>query len=230
MVGCRLKEIGEDMADFDMSGVPNAELSVIPGEERLKNFFELIQKQKNDPWESRLFEILDGFEDFLTIRPEPPKEWQETFAKSGKEFDYYQIVLPEDFQDPYEDDLGNIRRLRNEFERTPSTMALEHELISRNYFIYENGHAEPIPAPRPMLMLESQDRDDDQEYVEGDITWDCSISIFPDGSFVAYNLDDDQDEILGEDFKPLFDKYIKTLSKLQLVIPVEGRDYGFLKN
>ena len=218
------------MAEFDMSGVPGEDLSVVPGEERLKNFFELMQQRKNEPWTSRLFDILDSFEDFLTMRPEPPREWVETFEKSGKQFDYYQIVLPDDFRDPYEDDLGNIRRLRNEFERTPSTMALEHELISRNYFIYENGHAESIAAPCPMLMLESQDRDDDQEVLEGDITWDCCISIFPDGSYIAYNLANDQEEELGEDFKMVFDKYIKTLSRLQLVIPVEGRDYGILKS
>ena len=208
----------------------NEELKEISGEERLKNFMELVQNQKNEPWDSRLSDILDAFEDFLTFRPEPPREWQETYAKSGKEFDYYQVVLPQDFQDPYEDDLGNIRRLRNEFERTPSTMALEHELVSRNYFIFENGHAEAIPAPRPMLMLESKDREDDEEELEGDITWDCCISIFPDGSYIAYNLNHDDEEELGEDFKAEFDKHIDVLSKLQLVIPVEGRDYGVLNS
>ena len=208
----------------------NEELKEISGEERLKNFMDLVQNQKNEPWDSRLSDILDAFEDFLTLRPEPPREWQETYAKSGKEFDYYQVVLPQDFQDPYEDDLGNIRRLRNEFERTPSTMALEHELVSRNYFIFENGHAEAIPAPRPMLMLESKDREDDEEELEGDITWDCCISIFPDGSYIAYNLNHDDEEELGEDFKAEFDKHIDVLSKLQLVIPVEGRDYGILNS
>ena len=56
----------------------NEELKEISGEERLKNFMELVQNQKNEPWDSRLFEILDAFEDFLTLRPEPPQEWQET--------------------------------------------------------------------------------------------------------------------------------------------------------
>lgn len=215
---------------FEENGVPSAELSNVPGEERLKNFMELVQAQKSEPWDSRLTDILDAFEDFLTLRPEPPQTWLDTYAASGKQFDYHQVVLPQDFQDPYEDDLGNIRRLRNEFDRVPSTMALEHELISRNYFIFENGHADAIPAPRPMLMLESQDRDDDQEEQEGDITWDCCISIFADGSYVAYNLDHDDEETLGEDFKAVFEKHIKTLAKLQLVIPVEGRDYGILRN
>ena len=218
------------MAEFDEKSVPSAELSMVPGEERLKNFMELVQAEKTKPWESRLFDILDSFEDFLTLRPEPPQSWQENYAASGKKFDYHQVVLPQDFQDPYEDDLGNIRRLRGEFERVPSTMALEHELISRNYFIYENGHADPIAAPRPMLMLESKDRDDDQEEEEGDITWDCCISIFPDGSFTSYNLDNDDEEVLGEDFKDVFEKHIETLSKMQLVIPVEGRDYGILRS
>ena len=218
------------MSDFDENNVPSAELSMVPGEERLKNFMELVQAEKTKPWESRLFDILDSFEDFLTLRPEPPQSWQENYAASGKKFDYHQVVLPQDFQDPYEDDLGNIRRLRGEFERVPSTMALEHELISRNYFIYENGHADPIAAPRPMLMLESKDRDDDQEEEEGDITWDCCISIFPDGSYTSYNLDNDDEEVLGEDFKAVFEKHIGTLSKMQLVIPVEGRDYGILRS
>lgn len=213
-----------------MRDVPSENLFDIPGEERIKNFMELIKNQKSAPWESRLNDILDAFEDFLTVRPEPPKSWVDNFAASGKKFDYYQIVLPEDFQDPYEDDLGNIRRLRSEFERVPSTMALEHELISRNYFIFENGHAEAIPAPQPMLMLESKDRDDDEEPQDGDITWDCCISIFPDGSYVSYNLEDDFDEELGEDFKSVFEKHVDTLSKLQLVIPVEGRDYGILRS
>lgn len=218
------------MSEFDPKDLPSENLSDIPGEERIKNFMELIKNQKSAPWESRLNDILDAFEDFLTVRPEPPKSWVDIFAASGKKFDYYQIVLPEDFQDPYEDDLGNIRRLRSEFERVPSTMALEHELISRNYFIFENGHAEAIPAPQPMLMLESKDRDDDEEPQDGDITWDCCISIFPDGSYVSYNLEDDFDEELGEDFKSVFEKHVDTLSKLQLVIPVEGRDYGILRS
>ena len=216
--------------EFDENNVPSAELSIIPGEERLKNFMELVQAEKSKPWESRLSDILDSFEDFLTLRPDPPQSWLDNYAASGKKFDYHQVVLPEDFQDPYEDDLGNIRRLRGEFERVPSTMALEHELISRNYFIYENGHADPIEAPRPMLMLESKDRDDDQEEEEGDITWDCCISIFPDGSYVSYNLEHDDEEVLGEDFKAVFEKNIETLSKMQLVIPVEGRDYGILRS
>ena len=72
--------------------------------------------------------------------------------------------------------------------------------------------------------------DDDEEEQEGDITWDCCISIFPDGNYIAYNLNHDDEEELGEDFKAEFDKHIDVLSKLQLVIPVEGRDYGILNS
>ena len=107
-----------------MSGVPGEELSSISGEERLGNLMQLIEAQRSEGWESRLHDILDSFEDFLTLRPEPPQAWKDTYAASGKQFDYYQIVLPKDFEDPYEDDLGNIRRLRGEFEREPSTMEI----------------------------------------------------------------------------------------------------------
>ena len=54
------------MAEFDEKSVPSAELSMVPGEERLKNFMELVQAEKTKPWESRLQDILDSFEDFLT--------------------------------------------------------------------------------------------------------------------------------------------------------------------
>ena len=44
------------------------ELKTITGEESLGNFMELVQKLKDEPWTSRLNDILDSFEDFLTIR------------------------------------------------------------------------------------------------------------------------------------------------------------------
>ena len=46
------------------------ELKSITGEESLNSFMELVQKLKDEPWTSRLNDILDAFEDFLTIRPE----------------------------------------------------------------------------------------------------------------------------------------------------------------
>lgn len=189
----------------------------------IQNFLELIQEQKSVPWTSRFHLILDTFEDFLLGQPEPPQEWKDRLGESASKFDYYQIVLPDDFQDPYEDDLGNIRRLRGEFENSAS-MALEHLLISRNYFIFENGHAEPIPAPKPLLMLESVDDPNSK------IDWDCCISIFQDGSYYAYNLDHDEEEELGEDFQTSLEKRLPLLSEMGLVIPVEGRDYGYLRH
>ena len=103
-------------------------------------------------------------------------------------------------------------------------MAIEHLLISRNYFIFENGHAEPIPAPRPLLMLESVDDEGSK------IDWDCCITVFSDGSFYAYNIRNDQEEVLGEDIKAILEDQMDVLSEMQLVIPVEGRDYGILRS
>ncbi|MCK9181995.1 MAG: hypothetical protein M0P13_03830 [Fibrobacteraceae bacterium] len=193
-------------------------------DQKIQSLLALIDEQRKEPYESKFDNILDSFEDFLITRPEPPKEWQDRFNASGKKFDYWQIVLPQDFQDPFEDDLGNIRRLRNEFSDVKPSMALEHILVSRNYFIYENGHAEPIPAPRPILMLESIDDE------KSKIDWDCCFTLFGDGSYYAYNLNQDDEEELGEDFKSILEKRIRVLSEMGLVIPAEGRDYGILRS
>ncbi len=193
-------------------------------DEKIDSLLALIESQRKAPYTSRFDEILDGFEDFLITRPAPPREWQDRFDASGKKFDYWQIVLPADFQDPFEDDLGNIRRLRNEFSATRPSMALEHLLVTRNYFLYENGHASPIPAPRPILMLESMDDE------KSKIDWDCCFTLFGDGSFYAYNLDQDNEEELGEDFKSILKERIGVLSEMRLVVPAEGRDYGIITN
>lgn len=193
-------------------------------EKKMQTFLGTLQEQKELGWESHFNEILDAFEDFLINRPEPPEEWKARLGANAKKFDYYQIVLPADFEDPYEEDLGNIHRLRAEFESVPVTMAIEHLLISRNYFIFENRHAEPIPAPRPLLMLESVDDEGSK------IDWDCCITVFSDGSFYAYNIRNDQEEVLGEDIKSVLEDQMDVLSEMQLVIPVEGRDYGVLRS
>ncbi len=193
-------------------------------DEKIDSLLALIESQRKAPYTSRFDEILDGFEDFLITRPAPPREWQDRFDASGKKFDYWQIVIPADFQDPFEDDLGNIRRLRNEFSATRPSMALEHLLVTRNYFLYENGHASPIPAPRPILMLESMDDE------KSKIDWDCCFTLFGDGSFYAYNLDQDNEEELGEDFKSILKERIGVLSEMRLVVPAEGRDYGIITN
>jgi hypothetical protein len=216
-------------------------------QDKINNLISLIHTQKQEAWTCSFHKILDAFEDFLVQRPSPPQSWLDRFAAHDKKFDYYQIVLPDDFQDPYEDDLGNIRRLRDEFADGKTTMALEHLLISRNYFIFENGHAEPIAAPRPILMLESADDFDPDEEEMDDICadlhdkivhpkktskvdWDCCITLFQDGSYYAYNLDNDEEEELGEDILLVLDKWIPVLTEMRIVIPVEGRDYGILRN
>lgn len=200
----------------------NEELRFLTTEEKIQSVKALIEAQQKSPYKSRFNEILDSFEDFLMMRPEPPKEWQDRFDASGKKFDYWQIVLPADFQDPFEDDLGNIRRLRNEFADTKPSMALEHLLISQNYFLYENGHAAPIPAPQPVLMLESMNDENSK------IDWDCCFTLFGDGSYYAYNLEQDEEEELGEDFQTVLAQKIGILSEMRLIIPTEGRDYGIL--
>lgn len=200
------------------------------GEKHLQHLLGVLEGWKAEEWTPRLNDILDSFEDFLMTRPEPPASWMERYGEHPEKFDYYQIVLPEDFQDPFEDDLGNIRRLRENFENAPSTIALEHLLISRNYFLYENGHADTIPAPRPILMLETPQVENEDEEDDSKVDWDCCISVFADGSYFAYNLEHDEEEVLGDNIKDILENKMDTLSKLKLVIPVEGRDYGVLKS
>ena len=193
-------------------------------EKNLNRLLQVLEEWKREDYKSRFHEILDSFEDFLILRPEIPDSWKERYGEAPEKFDYYQIVLPDDFQDPYEDDLGNIKRLRAEFENTNPPIALEHFLISRNYFIYENKHASPILAPRPILMLESADIEDAK------IDYDCCISVFADGSYFSYNLDNDDEEVLGDNISDILEDKMDLLSSLSLTIPVEGRDYGFLKS
>ena len=57
----------------------NEELFTPSTDEKIQSVLALIEEQKNSPYESRFDEILDGFEDFLMMRPDPPKEWQERF-------------------------------------------------------------------------------------------------------------------------------------------------------
>lgn len=193
-------------------------------EKNLARLLGVLEEWKAEEWKPRFHEILDSFEDFLTARPEPPAAWKARFGDKPEKFDYWQIVLPEDFQDPFEDDAGNVRRLRSVYENSVPPIALEHLLVSRNYFIYQNGHAPAIPAPRPVLMLESAE-------LEGSkIDWDCCLYVFADGSYFAYNLDNDQEEVLGDNVRDILEQKMPVLSELSLTIPVEGRDYGVLRS
>ncbi|NLO24418.1 MAG: hypothetical protein GX116_08845 [Fibrobacter sp.] len=193
-------------------------------EKHLKKFLKNLETQKESTYEYHFHQILDAFEDFLISKPEPPQEWKDRLGEQAHKFDYHQIVLPGDFEDPFEDELGNIRRLRAEFESNTAPLALEHLLISQNYFIFENRHATVIEAPRPLLMLESTDAEGSK------IDWDCCVSVFADASYYAYNLLDDEEEVLGDDITAVLESQMIVLSEMQLVIPVEGRDYGFLRS
>ena len=66
----------------------NEELRILTTEEKIQSVKALIEAQQKSPYKSRFNEILDSFEDFLMMRPEPPKEWQDRFDASGKKFDY----------------------------------------------------------------------------------------------------------------------------------------------
>ncbi len=193
-------------------------------EDKLANLAELLQKGELE-WHSRLPDILREFESFLVDRPPPPASWSNRVGDLANKFDYYQIVLPEEYINPYEDDLANVRLLGDKFYGQPGFMALEHALLQRNRFLFTDGHCEAIPAPRPLLMLEAAD----DASAEEDL-WDCALTVFPDGSYWSYNLDRDETEELGEELGDLLQKHMDLLSRLRVVIPVEGVDFGNLQN
>ena len=50
----------------------NEELRILTTEEKIQSVKALIEAQQKSPYKSRFNEILDSFEDFLMMRPEPP--------------------------------------------------------------------------------------------------------------------------------------------------------------
>lgn len=202
-----------------------SELPQIPAEpdtqERIENFIaNLKESQKQIQWQSQLTRILDDFEDFLVQTPAPPPAWQELFATQPRELDYWQIVLPDEYIDPYLSDLENIALLREKFAGQ-GFMALESELVGRNCFIYHNAHASSIELPEPVIMLASN-------LETQEILYDCCLRVYGDGSWYAYNLENDEEEQLGENFLEVMDKWLPILSKMQLEIPHAGQDYGWI--
>jgi len=204
--------------------LPPEDLTHIPLDEKLANLAELLQSGTLE-WHSQLQEILACFERFLVERPEPHASWLARVGKNAAKFDYHQIILPEEYINPYEDDLANVRLLEGKFSGEKSFMALEHALIQRNRFVFTDGHAEPIPAPRPLLMLETVE----DENSPADL-WDCAFTVFPDGSYWAYNLERDDAEEMGEELGGLLEKHMDLLSHLRVTVPVEGIDFGILVN
>jgi hypothetical protein len=163
-------------------------------------------------------QVLDIFQAFLEEKPEPPESWKIQVGDKADKFDYHQIVLPQDHCDPYKLELENIEIIRDSGRYS---MALEHALISRNYFIFTDGHADSIPAPKPLLMLESHENDNA-------VDWDCCFYIWPDGSFYSYNLEGEHEENSGEDALEIVKIYRSVITNLVLKVPQEGVDFGHL--
>lgn len=187
-------------------------------EEILEHFRELIKSDQQEA--PQLSQIISVFQNFLCERPEPPIEWQKRFAEHGGIFDYHQICLPEDIIDPYLDEAENLQRLLDLYGNE-SYLSLEHFLLTRNHFIFLNGHAPAIHCPRPVLMLESQSEDQD-------VDWDCTATFFADGSVASYNLEGEREENLGRDAREILAIHLETLRKLAVRVPVEGEDFGDL--
>lgn len=187
-------------------------------EEVLEQFRTILQSGEQEA--PQLVTILDGMIRFLEEKPAPPASWQERFAKHGGTFDYHQIALPDDMIDPYLDEVDNLQRFKDSYG-AESFLAMEHFLLTHNYFLFINQHMESIYCPRPVLMLESSE--EDQE-----VDWDCAVTFFADGSVATYNLEGEREEVLGRDAREILACHMDTLRKLQVRIPKEGEDFGDL--
>jgi len=200
--------------------IPEEHSSPSP-ESRMEAFAEMLQEaRKGVQWDSLLDELFDDFERFLVDRPSPSDAWVQRLGSDASRYDYYQIVLPQEYTDPYQDDLENIRLLRDKFAGQKRFMAIENFLVTHNHFIFDHGHAAPVCLPRPMVMLES--------YPESkQVDWDCFLTVFPDGSFLAYNLDRDDEETMGEDIADNLERWTPLLGSLRMLVPAEGRDFGW---
>lgn len=189
--------------------------------EAMNNLVGAIREGMQTTYNSRLKEIIKEFQVFLKERPAPPLEWLDRVGAQADKFDYHQIVLPDCLCDPYCEEESNMELLLEQYSDT-SFMALEHFLMTRNRFLYQDGHAISGYCPKPLLMLENYPENQDPDY-------DCYLYLFPDGSYISYSLDNDEEEFLGQDSLALLGSIGKILSRLRIVFPVEGRDYGILE-
>lgn len=193
-----------------------------PGpEERMEYFAELLRNSQNEMlnWKSQVPSLLQNFHDFLLNRPEPPAEWFARLGAQASKFDYHQIVLPNEITDPYLDEAENLVRLQDQLGN--GTMAIENYLVTRNHFIFRDGILPPIELPRPTLMLESVPE-------SKDVDWDCTITVYADGSWMGYNMDRDDEEIFGDSFSESIQKWMPLLSKMRILAPEEGVDFGLI--
>lgn len=178
----------------------------------------VAEERKREP---RLAGIARMMRAFLEERPEPPKSWFERLGDRASKFDYHQIQLPPNAPSELEEPEA-LRWL--EENCTASFEALEHYLLTRNHFLFDDGHCkgEDYPCPMPLLMLETpaEDAEDGAE--------DRCFMLFADGSGYAWNLDDGEEEQLLQDATPLLRRHADVLSTLAWHPPVEGEDYGVL--
>lgn len=202
---------------------PEAEYTQPSIEERMEHFGDLLREaRKGVQWEPILTELLWAFEKFLTEKPEPPKAWSERLGADASRYDYHQLVLPGDYTDPYKDDLENVQLLREKFQGQQSFMALENTLVTRNHFLFGSGHVAPVCLPRPLVMFESAPS-------SPQVDWDCYLTVYPDGSWQAYNLDRDDEETIGEDIAEHLERWMPIVRFLRVIVPAEGRDFGWFK-
>lgn len=205
---------------IDYQDLPPEEIMKPSVEERLDAFANMLRDARAGvQWESILGDLLQGFEKFLIERPSPPQSWLDRVGDDAQKYDYHQIVLPGDHLDPYKDDLENVRMIEEKFHGQKSNMALENFLVTRNHFLFGNSHLAPVTLPRPLVMLES--------YPESkELDWDCYVTVFPDGSWQAYNLDRDDDESIGEDITENLERWMPFIHAMRVAPPAEGRDFG----
>ncbi len=190
-------------------------------EERLESFANLVRdaERQKGLWTSQVHRLLDEYLQFLEEKPTPPESWTKRLGSQVEKYEYHQIVLPEDYLDPYLDEIGNLQLLKEKFSGSLGFMALESFLVTRNHFLFGNGHLKPIEIPRPIAMFESIP--DSKE-----IPWDCTLSVFSDGSWVSYNMDREEEESMGEGISEHLERWLPLLGHMRVVIPQEGQDYG----
>jgi hypothetical protein len=101
--------------------------------------------------------------------------------------------------------------------------------MTRNRFLWTDGHIAPMVCPRPCLILETPETPvvGTGNPMDGE-EWDCAMTLFPDGSYWAYNLDLDEMEELEPELGDILVKYGDILAHLEVIVPTEGHDYGLL--
>ncbi|MGL1903694.1 MAG: hypothetical protein OCC49_16275 [Fibrobacterales bacterium] len=193
-------------------------------EEVLDNLIHTINtaKEESKKYTSLMPQILENMGTFLKKQPTPPKSWLDRVGSNAHKFEYHQIVLPYDLRNPIVEDLENIELIETMHE-DKYCMALEYFLLDRNRFIWVDGHYPPIYSPKPLLLLDNLEPSEE-------VNWDCYLYIFPDGSFLSYNMENEQDaeEMVGTEVFQELQQFYETVAKLQMKFPGEHVDYGFI--